>query len=126
MPYHFGKASIRRTDDVTEYETRRPANGPKHLVRYRAGSDLGPSEPGTLQHFFLERYLLFVERRGEIYSGQVHHVPYPAFDATVLHVEDELISAAGLPAPAKPPEFAHFSPGVDVKVFPLAATGVAL
>ncbi|MBI2477653.1 MAG: DUF2071 domain-containing protein [Planctomycetia bacterium] len=120
LPYYYGHASISRTNGVTEYETRRPGNGPRHSVRYRVGSDLGPSELGTLQHFFLERYLLFVERAGKIYSGQVHHVPYPAFDATVLEVHDELMAAAGLPAAVKLPEFAHFSPGVDVEVFPLA------
>ena len=120
LPYHYGKASISRTNGITEYETRRPGSGPRHSVRYRVGSEVGPSEPGTLQHFFLERYLLFVERAGKIYSGQVHHVPYPAFDAEVLAVCDELMAAAGLPGTAKPPEFAHFSPGVDVEVFSLA------
>ena len=119
LPYHYGRASISRANGMTEYETRRPGNGPRHSVRYRVGSEVGPSEPGTLQHFFLERYLLFVERAGKLYSGQVHHVPYPAFDADVLEVHDELMAAAGLPGAAKPPEFAHFSPGVDVEVFSL-------
>jgi hypothetical protein len=37
----------------------------------------------------------------------------------VLEVQDELIAAAGFPAVTAPPAFAHFSPGVDVEVFPL-------
>ncbi len=119
LPYYYARASVKRTDDVVEYATRRPGYGPGHSTRYRVGGELGPSEPGTLQHFFLERYLLFVERRGKVYSGQVHHVSYPAFDATVLEVQDELIAAAGFPAVSTPPAFAHYSPGVDVEVFPL-------
>jgi uncharacterized protein len=120
LPYYYARASVKRTDDVVEYATRRPGGGPAHSARYRVGGELGPSEPGTLQHFFLERYLLFVERGGKLYSGQVHHEPYPAYDATVLEVQDELIAAAGFPAVTAPPAFAHFSPGVDVEVFPLA------
>jgi uncharacterized protein YqjF (DUF2071 family) len=126
LPYHYARASVKRTDVATEYESRRSHHGPRHSVRYRVGVELGPSEPGTLQHFFLERYLLFVVRAGKIYSGQVHHVPYPAFDATVLEVQDELIAAAGFPAKVKPPEFAHYSPGVDVEVFPLAPVALPL
>jgi len=119
LPYYNAQASVKRTGDLVEYATRRPRNGPCHATRYRVGGELGPSEPGTLQHFLLERYLLFVERGGKVYSGQVHHVPYPAFAATVLEVQDELIAAAGFPAVTTPPAFAHFSPGVDVEVFPL-------
>lgn len=119
LPYYYAQATITRTDLTVDYATQRPHLGPKHKVQYQIGRELEPSEPGTLQHFFLERYLLFVERFGRIYSGQVHHVPYPAFEATVLDVQDELIAAAGLPAVGKLPEFAHFSPGVDVEVFPL-------
>jgi uncharacterized protein YqjF (DUF2071 family) len=121
LPYHYAHANVKRADDMIEYVTRRPNSGPSHSVRYRIGGELGSSEPGTLQHYFLERYLLFVERAGIVYSGQVHHLPYPAFDATVLDVQDELIAAAGFPAVTTPPAFTHFSPGVDVEVFPLAS-----
>ncbi|MEO8497636.1 MAG: DUF2071 domain-containing protein [Planctomycetota bacterium] len=120
LPYHYSRASVKHSGNLINYETRRPRNGPGHSVRYRVGGELGASEPGTLQHFFLERYLLFVARGGKVYSGQVHHVPYPARDATVLNVDDGLIAATGLPTVTTPPAFAHFSPGVDVEVFPLS------
>ncbi len=55
--------------------------------------------------------------------GQVHHAPYDAHQAEVLEVEDELIQAAGLPAPGGPPPYAHYAPGVDVAVFSLRACG---
>jgi uncharacterized protein len=123
LPYHFADARVTRTNDTIKYQTERPHGGASHFVRYEVGKELAMSEPGSLRYFFLERYLLFVERRGAIYSGQVHHAPYPAFDATVLDVEDELLAASGLPAVTAPPVFAHFSPGVDVEVFPLGNCG---
>ena len=107
-------------DGVVEYQTRRRLGRPaRHRVRYRVGDAIGASTPGTLEHFLIERYYLFVERGGVMLRGQVHHVPYPVHRAEVLEVDDELIAASGLPAPARAPELAHWSPGVDVEVFAL-------
>ena len=52
----------------------------------RTGDALGPSVPGTLEHFLIERYLLFTERRGVPHRGQVHHAPYAVQRAEVLSV----------------------------------------
>jgi uncharacterized protein YqjF (DUF2071 family) len=119
LPYYHARMEMTRMGEEINYSTRRPSSGVQHQVRYRIGENLGSSLPGTLEHFLLERYLLFVERRGQILSGQVHHTPYPAHQAHVLVVEDGLIAAAGLPGVKHPPDFAHYSPGVDVEVFGL-------
>ncbi len=119
LPYYYATAAIRKSGNQVEYETCRPNGGAKHAVRYQVERELGPSQPGTLEHFLLERYLLFVERQGKILAGQVHHSPYPAFDATVLSVDDGLMPAAGFPKTSTWPYFSHYSPGVDVEVFPL-------
>jgi uncharacterized protein YqjF (DUF2071 family) len=119
LPYHHARMSLRDTDGVTHYLTERTATGVRHEVRYRVGEFLGPSPPDTLEHFLLERYLLFTERRGVPFKGQVHHVPYPAHRAEVIEMNDQLVAAAGLPAVAGMPRHVHYSPGVDVEVFAL-------
>jgi uncharacterized protein YqjF (DUF2071 family) len=122
LPYHFARMRLDERDGAVEYETRRASGTqPRLFARYRIGEPLGASTPGTLEHFLLERYYLFVERSGVLYRAQVHHAPYPAQRATVLTVEDQLVAAAGLPAVAAPPAFAHYSTGVDVEVFSPAA-----
>jgi len=80
---------------------------------------LGPSRPGTREFFFLERYLLFLERRKRIFVGQVHHSPYPAQAVEVLEVDDELVQTAGLIGCEGSPEFSHYVSGVDVEIFDL-------
>ena len=112
--------SMKRDGDQAQYETVRRGSAVRHDVRYRIGEPLAPSQPGTLEFFFLERYLLFVERHGKAYVGQVYHTPYPARRAEVLQVSDGLLSAAGLDSCDGPPAFAHYSPGVDVEVFDLS------
>jgi uncharacterized protein YqjF (DUF2071 family) len=119
LPYYAAEMSLVQQDDSFLYRSLRCGAGTRHTVRYRLGPLLGPSRPGTLEHFFLERYLLFVERHSQLYVGQVHHDPYPAQQVEILAVEDELIAAAGLGPVTDLPEFAHFASGVDVEVFGL-------
>lgn len=122
LPYFHATMSVEHDGESIHYQSRRSRRGPSHDVRFQVGEHLGPSLPDTLEHFLLERYLLFVERHDRIYTGQVHHPPYPAQLARVESISDELISAAGLPSPSRPPEFAHYASGVDVEVFPLRKT----
>jgi hypothetical protein len=104
LPYHHADMSLSREGDVVAYSSaRRQLSAAALTLRIRPGSPLGPLREGTIDHFLLERYLLFVSRRGRIQSTQVHHVPYPAYAATVLDVEDGLVAAAGLPPVAGPP-----------------------
>lgn len=119
LPYYHASMHFEQTGDEFHYRSRRHATNVRHEVRYRLGELLGPSQPGTTEHFLLERYLLFLEHRQEIYVGQVHHAPYPAQRAEVLQVEDQLMQAAGLGEFRGLPEFAHWSSGVDVEIFEL-------
>lgn len=75
------------------------------------------ASPGSLDHFLLERYLLYAEKNGRLSRAQVHHLPYPIQEATVAPVQEGLIAAAGLVRPERPPELIHASAGVDVEVF---------
>lgn len=117
LPYHHARMTSASADGVTEYRTVRRSDGARHAVRYEVGEALGPSAPGSLEHFFLERYLLYSEKGEELVLGQVHHPPYPAQRATVHEVEDSLVAAAGLPPVSGPPALVHYAAGVDVEVF---------
>ena len=75
------------------------------------------AEVDSIEFFLMERYLLFVERKGALYEGQVHHTPYPAHRVNVVECNSRLIEAAGLPAGRSDPAFAHYSPGVEVAIF---------
>ena len=76
------------------------------------------AEPGTLEHFLIERYILYAVGNNRLFQGQVHHTPY-SIQSTVVHSLDEnLLATWHLNRPDSPP-LAHFSKGVDVEVFPL-------
>ena len=119
LPYYHAAMQIEQTGDEFHYRSRRHGSGARHEVRYRIGAMLGPSKPGTVEYFLLERYLLFLEHQQVIFEGQVHHTPYPAQRAEVLQVDDQLMQSAGLGEFHGLPVFAHFASGVDVEVFDL-------
>jgi uncharacterized protein YqjF (DUF2071 family) len=91
---------------TTAVEARVPAANP------------APSPVGTLDHFLIERYLLYCTRRSTLYRGQVHHAPYPVQAAEALRCDETILAAAGVARPAGPP-LAHYSGGVDVEIFSL-------
>ncbi len=79
-----------------------------------------PAQPGTLEHFLVERYVLYTLSKARLYRCRVHHAPYPLQSANILSIDETLLAAAGLDRPAMRP-LAHFASGVDVEVFQLQA-----
>jgi uncharacterized protein YqjF (DUF2071 family) len=117
LPYFHADMRVSREGEKVAYTSTRKDGTGAFDVRYEIGERLGPSMPGTLEHFLLERYLLLSTRRGVVLEGQVHHAPYPAHAARIERIDQQLTTAAGLPASEAPPAAVHFSPGVDVEVF---------
>jgi uncharacterized protein YqjF (DUF2071 family) len=127
LPYWHARIRRRRRDGITDYAVQRLFNTrPRLTVTYELGEPLGAAEPGTSEHFLVERYLLHLERHGALWTTQVHHSPYPLQRARVLEIQDELIGAAGLPEPDGPPPLVHHAPGVDVEVFAPQRRGTGL
>ena len=120
LPYHHATMSTSHVGDVVDYQSRRRGQDEAALqVRYRIGQPLGPSSPGTLQHFLLERYLLYATKGETLLRGQVYHTPYRAHAADILAFSEGIVSAAGMPSKLGAPPIVHYSPGVDVEVFAL-------
>jgi uncharacterized protein YqjF (DUF2071 family) len=116
LPYFLATMRSERDGDRIRYATHRSGAEAHLTLDASIGEPLGPSAPGTLEHFLMERYLLFTAASGRVDRGHVHHVPYPAQRATVHAVDCTLLTAMGLPAPIGAP-LAHYAAGVEVEVF---------
>jgi uncharacterized protein YqjF (DUF2071 family) len=119
-----GQAKIRNpTSNIRiDYTTERlwPAPTPAGChVQWTPEGDVHHAQPCTLEHFLVERYILYSGSNGQLYSGQVHHPPYPVQTATVHHLEENLIAQAGILRPDTPPALIHYAGGVDVQIYPL-------
>ena len=88
-------------------------------VRYQPlEGPAAPAAPGTLEHFLVERYILYAEHEHQLYRARVHHQPYPVQRAEVLACDETLIWAAGVKR-AENVNLRHYAREVNVKVYPL-------
>lgn len=133
LPYFRAEMSLRRHAHYVKYSSRRlwPGSPGAHTtIQAEVGPLLGEGEltrplpagqslPGTLEHFLIERYLLYsTDPAGRLYRGQVYHTPYPVRSTNLLHLDESLLGAAGIRRDGAPAH-AAFSDGVTVDIFPL-------
>lgn len=85
------------------------------------GSDTTISRPGTLDYFLIERYVLFSWDRTlqRLHSGRVWHSPYPIVTPKLDKCRTSMFSESELPTQDMPPVHVAYSPGVQVRIFPL-------
>lgn len=77
-----------------------------------------PATPGTLDHFLVERYVLYSESKADLKRGYVHHSCYPLQAAIATHCHETILAANNIQTPSVCP-LSHFARGVDVWVFNL-------
>lgn len=123
LPYHWAKMRLQHEGSQIHYATERLTHPPRPAhcrLRYgpAPGTVLAPAAPQTLEHFLVERYLLFSVAGSTLFSGRVAHPPYQFQPAVYTELSQTLTHAAGFPLET-PPLLAHYSPGVEVEVFGL-------
>jgi uncharacterized protein YqjF (DUF2071 family) len=116
LPYMWAKMRLNHEKDVITYTSRRrwPApRGTSSTLTVRTGAPI--PEPSALEHFLTARWGLHTTAWGRTIHLPNEHPRWPLHHADLLHLDDNLITAAGLPAPEGPPISVLYSPGVDVK-----------
>jgi uncharacterized protein YqjF (DUF2071 family) len=111
--------SLEKNGSAISYRSSRlwPSPTPARCeARVTFGEELGSAQPGTLEDFLCERYLLYSEKSSRLFSGQVVHTPYPLRRATLDHLDENLVGAAGIATKGSPTSVLA-SPGVDVDVY---------
>jgi uncharacterized protein len=121
LPYTYADIAIEKYEEqLIYYNSKRYFHeNAKFSCRYQVKEKLPASEEGSSDHFFLERYWLFLEKNKKLYKAQVHHTPYPAHRVEMHAIEESLIQAANMSRLTTVPEYMHYSPGVDVQMYPL-------
>jgi uncharacterized protein len=110
LPYKWARMSLRRDGDAFTYTSRRRRASGSFTVRR------GPAitDPTPLEHFLTARWGLHTRAWGRTLHLPNEHPQWPLHRATLEHLDETLIAATGLPAPAVPPVSVLSSPGVPV------------
>jgi len=117
LPYHEAKMTVEENGSLVRYRSTRRRQGLKCNVDCQVGQSHASPEPGSLEFFLVERYLLYSARNGALSTGRVHHRPYEVSSASAVVLRDDLVRGAGIKAGQV--EHVLFSKSVDVDVFRL-------
>ncbi|MCU1370202.1 MAG: hypothetical protein JWO77_1396 [Ilumatobacteraceae bacterium] len=126
LPYCWAKMSIDRSGgddrpvrpgDTVAYRSRRrwPVADAETDIAVRVGEAIAPSEVSQLEHFLSARWALGTAFGKRLMWADVDHPPWPLHRAELLHLDQTVITAAGLPAPEGDP-YVLWSPGIDVRI----------
>ncbi|MET7302685.1 DUF2071 domain-containing protein [Embleya sp. NPDC005575] len=119
LPYRWARMRIDRTADRVRYTTRRhrPEGAPRGgTVEVRVGAPV--TDPSPLEHFVTARWGLHTRVGGRTLYLPNAHPRWPLRRAELLHLDDDLVAAAGLPRVAGDPDSVLYSPGVPVRFGP--------
>jgi uncharacterized protein YqjF (DUF2071 family) len=97
-PYTWARMRIEESDDTIEYTTRRRWPRPRGAggtMRIRVGDPI--SHPTAVDEFVTARFGLHTRWLGRTLWIPNHHEPWPLRHATLEHLDDDLVDAAGLP-----------------------------
>jgi uncharacterized protein YqjF (DUF2071 family) len=123
LPYFRARMSLRRGEGGTiAYRSERLWPGPRPAgcqIRYRPTGRVETAAGGTLDHFLIERYVLYARRGDRLFRGRVRHEPYRSRRAEVIDLEESLLGAAGFERPDEAP-LTHHAEGVRVRIGPLS------
>lgn len=111
LNYFDAEMSITPTPTGLEYTSRRADHrGPAASFRahYAPNGEAFHPVPSSLEHFFTERYCLYTVSRGAVHRLQIHHRPWLLQPAQGEIEAAEMLIAAGLSAPTRPP-LLHFA-----------------
>jgi len=117
LPYMWAGMCVRRDKDVLTYTSARRWPGPRGAharLSVRVGEQI--AEPSDLEHFLTARWGL----HGAWYGSRPMYLPneHPQWrlhQARLLSLDENLVAAAGLPAPAGDPISVLYSPGLAVR-----------
>lgn len=115
LPYMWSSVRIAQTRDGVLYESRRRALGPKPAssrISVRIGDPI--AEPSELDTWLTARWGLHVRAWGRTLHVPNEHPAWPLRHAEIVHLDDTLVAASGLPTQASGPVSVLFSEGVPV------------
>jgi uncharacterized protein YqjF (DUF2071 family) len=117
LPYFWSEMSVTASGSRWVYRCRRrwPSPTARCDAEVELGAPLAESERDELAHFLTARHRLFTVVAGRLAAAEAEHPPWPLQHARLVRLDQDLLAAAGLPAPDHD-ALLHASPGVSVRI----------
>ncbi len=112
LPYAWSRMSLVRDVHRLTYTSLRHRPGPStpgNRIRIRVGA---PIEPTPFEHFLTARWRLHLRVLDRTVTAPLFHDRWPLHAAELLELDDQLVTATGLPAPTGAPASVLYAPSV--------------
>ncbi|WP_369180209.1 YqjF family protein [Streptomyces mutabilis] len=117
LPYLWSRMSVRSAGDTVTYTSSRRWPGPRGAysrITVRTGERV--PEPTALEYFLTARWGMHNAFFGGAAYLPNHHPRWPLYRAELITCDENLVAAAGVPAPTDAPVSVLYSPGVRVRL----------
>jgi uncharacterized protein len=130
LPYYCSEMKVRRRGASIQYVSSRlwpgregvggriTADVGDHFGGWDSRVEIGRAVPGSLEHFLVERYVLYCQSKSSVFMGRVHHSPYPLREASPVQCDQSWLKDLDFQID-RPPDHLLFSEGVSTEIFPL-------
>ena len=122
LPYFNAAMRSQRLIDTIDYYSQRTHRGSpaaEFRALYRPIAPVVYAEPGSLEHWFTERYYLYtVAGKNAVYRGDIHHGRWPLQRAELEVISNTMASAQGIPLSDTSP-LLHYAGLQEVLIWPL-------
>ena len=121
LAFFQARMHVGKDGDVFAFRCeRRDANAPKATfdAAWQPGDLLPVPQPGTLEFFLLERYVLYSGTNDHLLRTRIHHRPWPLRRGTLRHLASTMLEAQGLPRQTDAPLTQAQATPFDVAIWP--------
>jgi hypothetical protein len=118
LPYFWSAMSVRRDGTRVSYRARRRVPGPVGArcdAEVEFGEAWAQARLAPFDHYLTARFRLYSTLAGRLVAADAEHPPWPLRHARVASLRQDLVEAAGLPAPDHD-AVVHASDGVRVRI----------
>jgi len=116
LPYFFAEMESQRQGTWIRYQSSRKNHAAELTVAYRPIGDSFHAAPGTLEHFLIERYALYVVHRRRVIRGDIHHRQWKLQPAAATIELNTVPRAHNIELPAIEP-LLHYSARQDTLIW---------
>jgi uncharacterized protein len=111
---HWARAT--HEDGAYRFERRSLLHPTSFQAKVREREILGVAETGSLEHFLLERYVMYAQHPRDLARVRIQHQPYELRSVEVESLREDFVEAVGI---SREGELASAlaSPGVDVRIY---------
>lgn len=120
LPYQHAEMATNFQGNQMAFSCRRRSSDLTSNYQWQAMGDPAPAKSDSLEHFLVERYLLFTahQKSRKILLGRVSHAPYRLTQARNFQYCTQPLKQAGFNINS-PPISAIYAEPVNVNIFPL-------